>query len=135
VTDLPPRIVLYDGVCGLCHRTVNLLLRIDRKRAFRFAPLQGETAERLKATHPEIPRDLDSVVYVEDGRVYLRSRAFFHAAKHLGWPWRMAYWLRWIPAPLADLLYHVVARMRYRVFGRYDTCRMPTTADRQLLLP
>ena len=133
--DLPPRIVLYDGVCGLCHRTVKLLLRLDRRRAFRFAPLQGETAARLKALHAEIPADLDSVVYVEEGRVHLRSRAFVMAARHLPYPWKLGYALRFIPARLADVLYNLVARVRYRVFGKYDECRLPSAEDRQCLLP
>jgi predicted DCC family thiol-disulfide oxidoreductase YuxK len=133
--ELPPRIVLYDGVCGLCNKTVTLLLRIDRRHAFHYAPLQGETAARLKAMHPAIPADLDSVVYVEEGRVYLRSRAFVMAARHLPYPWKLAYWMRWIPAPVADLLYNFVARIRYRVFGKYDACRLPSADDRKRLLP
>lgn len=133
--SLPPRIVLYDGVCGLCSRAVQFLLRVDRDRAFTFAPLQGETADRLRARHPEIPADLDSVVYVEGGRVSLRSRAFVHAARHLPYPWKLGSWLWIIPRFLADLAYRFIARIRYRVFGKHDTCQIPAPEHRARFLP
>ena len=132
---LPPRVVLYDGVCGLCHRSVAWLLARDRDRRLHFAPLQGETAARLRALHPAIPTDLDSVVYVEEGRVHLRARAFLHAARYLSRPWRWAYHLRWMPRFLVDPFYWLIARTRYRLFGKLDTCQVPDVADRSRLLP
>ncbi len=131
---LPPRIVLYDGVCGLCNRTVRWLMKRDRGRLW-YAPLQGETAATLRARHPRIPVALDSVVLVEDGRVHLRSKVFLHAARHLSRPWRWAYALRWLPGFLLDPLYWLVAKLRYRLFGKYDTCRLPSTDERDRLLP
>lgn len=133
--SLPHYIVLYDGVCGLCNHVVQWLLVKDRDRRLYFAPLQGETAAYLRSIHPEIPGELDSVVYIEPGRVHLRSKVFLYAARHLGRPWRWAYWFRWLPAFPLDLLYRLVARIRYRVWGKYDTCRLPTTEDRARLLP
>ena len=133
--QLPPYLVLYDGVCGLCSRTVVWLLARDGERRLAFAPLQGETAARLRALHPEIPLDLDTVVYLEPGGVHLRSRAFLHAARHLDPPWRWAFRLRWLPAPPLDLLYRLVARIRYRVWGRYDACRVPEGVDPGRFLP
>ncbi|HEU4382952.1 MAG TPA: DCC1-like thiol-disulfide oxidoreductase family protein [Anaeromyxobacteraceae bacterium] len=132
---LPPYLVLYDGVCGLCSRMVVWLLERDRERRLAFAPLQGETAARLRALHPEIPSELDTVVYLEPAGVHLRSRAFLHAARHLEPPWRWAYGLRWLPAAPLDLLYRLVARIRYRVWGRYDSCRVPDRADPARFLP
>lgn len=132
---MPPRIVLYDGVCGLCHRLVRWLMAHDTTGRLHYAPLQGETAARLRAIHPAIPADLDSVVYVEEGRVYLRSKAFVHVARHLGRPWRWAYHVRWLPARVLDPLYFLVARTRYRVFGKLDTCQVPTAEHRERVLP
>jgi predicted DCC family thiol-disulfide oxidoreductase YuxK len=128
-------IVLYDGVCGLCHRAVAWLVAHDRERRLWFAPLQGETAARLRAAHPEIPGDLDSVVLVEGGRVHLRSQVFLRGARHLAWPWRLGWWLRWLPPALLDPAYRAVARVRYRVFGRFEACRVPAAADRARFLP
>ena len=132
---LPPFIVLYDGVCGLCSRAVAWLIARDEERHLAFAPLQGETAAYLRKLHPEIPSDLDSVVYLEPGGLHLRSKAFLHASRHLGRPWRWAYWLRWLPAFPLDLSYRLVARIRYRVWGRYDACRAPAGANPGRLLP
>lgn len=132
---LPARLVLYDGVCGLCDRSVQFLLRVDRDRALMFAPLQGETAAGLRARHPEIPANLDSVVFVEGERVYLRSRAFVRLSRYLPYPWRLVSWLWVVPALLADLGYGVVARLRYRVFGKLEACRVPGPDERARFLP
>ncbi len=127
--------MLYDGVCGLCHRSVAWLLEHDRDEKLHYAPLQGETTARLRALHPDIPTDLSSVVYVEDGRVHVRSKAFLHVARYLRWPWRLGHALRWLPAFLIDPLYGFVARRRYRWFGHFDECRLPTQAERHRMLP
>ena len=133
-TNTPGPLVLYDGECGLCHRSVRFMLARDGGRVW-YAPLQGETAARLRARHPEIPQTLESVVLVEHGRVHLRSKAFLYVARYLDPPWRWAYALRWLPAALLDLAYNGIARVRYRVWGRLDRCRVPTTDERAKLLP
>jgi predicted DCC family thiol-disulfide oxidoreductase YuxK len=132
---LPPRIVLYDGVCGFCNATIQWLLRHDHEGSLRFAALQGDTAARLRAAHPEIPADIDTIVFVDEGRVALRSRASFALARHLPAPWR---WIRafgWLPAPLTDIAYNAVAAVRYRIWGRYDTCPIPLPEQRARFLP
>jgi predicted DCC family thiol-disulfide oxidoreductase YuxK len=131
---LPGPTVLYDGECGLCHFAVKFLIERDRHQLW-YAPLQGETAAMLRAEHPEIPPTLESVVLVDGGKVYLRSKAFLHGARYLTRPWRWAYHLRWLPAFLLDLIYKVIARIRYRVWGKFDACTIPTTEQRAHLLP
>jgi predicted DCC family thiol-disulfide oxidoreductase YuxK len=128
-------IVLYDGVCGLCSKTVRFLLAHDQRRVLRFAPLQGETAAALRQRHPEIPSDLATVVYLTGGRVHLRSKAFLHVARHLDRPYRWLYHLRWLPAALLDPFYRLIARIRYRVWGRSDACQVPSPDARAQLLP
>ena len=132
--ELPPHIILYDGVCGLCAKSVRWLVKRDRGR-LHYAPLQGDTAARLRRLHPTIPEALESVVLVDRGKVYLRSKAFLHVSRHLTRPWRWAYAFRWFPAFLLDPLYRLVARLRYRIWGKTDACRLPTTHERQRLLP
>lgn len=131
---IPGPVVLYDGVCGLCNRAVTFLLKRDGGSLW-YAPLQGETAARLRAEHPQIPETLESVVLVDGGHVYLRSKAFLYGAQYLTRPWRWAYLVRWLPAILLDLIYRVIARIRYRVWGKYDACTLPTTDHRARLLP
>jgi predicted DCC family thiol-disulfide oxidoreductase YuxK len=117
--------LFYDGHCGLCHRAVKFVLRHDRSgRAFRFAPLQGETfrarvAEDRRAGLPD-----SVVVLTRDGELLVRSDAFLHTFRRLGGGWRvLAAILSVVPRGLRDLVYDFVARIRYRVFGkREDRC-------------
>jgi predicted DCC family thiol-disulfide oxidoreductase YuxK len=127
-------IVLYDGTCGLCHRLVRWIMRHEREPVLQFAPLQGETAAALRARFPNIPGNIDTVVLVDDDRAYLRSKAILRSTRYLHAPWRWAYALRWLPAPLLDLGYRVVAAVRYRLFGRADACEVPAPAQRARFL-
>jgi predicted DCC family thiol-disulfide oxidoreductase YuxK len=117
--------LFYDGHCGLCHRAVKFVLKHDRGgRAFRFAPLQGETflvrvaAERRSGLPDSV------VVLTRDGELLVRSAAFLHIFRRLGGGWRvLAAVLSVLPRGLRDLAYDFVARIRYRVFGkREDLC-------------
>jgi len=127
-------IVLYDGVCGLCHRSIRFLLRNDREGILRFAPLQGPTAERLRGQFRQIPETLQSVVLIEANTVYLRSKAFLVVSRHLRYPWKVASWFRWMPGWLLDPFYWLIARLRYRIFGRYDTCALPAPGEQERFL-
>jgi predicted DCC family thiol-disulfide oxidoreductase YuxK len=111
------------------------LVNADKKRAFRYAPLQGPTAEAARAALQGFPKDLDTVVYVEDGKLYVRANAYFAAAKHLPLPWRAATWLRWLPNWLTDRAYGLIAERRYALFGKYESCRVPSVEERGLFLP
>jgi predicted DCC family thiol-disulfide oxidoreductase YuxK len=127
--------VLYDGVCGLCNRVVAWLLAHDREERLLFTPLQGETAGRLRALHDGLPEGLDSIALVDSGTVYLRSMALLRAARFLDRPWRWAFRLRWLPARPLDLLYGAIARVRYRIWGRFESCPLPSSAQRHRFLP
>jgi len=128
-------LVLYDGTCGLCARSVRFILRTERDHALRFAPLQGETAAALRARYPAIPQTIDTVVYIDGDRAHLRSKAFLHLARHLRAPWRWAYAVRWLPALVLDLGYRLIAALRYRLFGTVDACELPSPANRGRFLP
>lgn len=131
---LPPDLILYDGQCGLCNRTVRRLVSIDRDRRFRYASLQGELGTRLRAERDDIPDGLDSFVYLQGGVARLRSSAFVHAARRLRYPWKALSWLWIVPWFLRDLVYRLIARIRYRVWGHYDQCRIPAPEERELFL-
>lgn len=130
---LPGPVILYDGTCGLCHWAVRWLMRRDRGN-LHYAPLQGDTATALRARFP-IPATLESVVLVDGDRMHLRSKVFLHGAKYLTRPWRWLRFFRWLPAFVLDPLYWVVAKVRYRLFGQYDSCRLPSVEERARLLP
>lgn len=133
-------VILYDGVCGLCDRYVQFVLARDRQRRFRFAPLQGPFAAEALSRHglrgPDAP---DSMVLVEGPlgareRVRLRSDAVLAIAAGLGGAWRLTGVLRLIPRFARDAVYAVVARVRYRLFGRLDRCALPPAGSRDRFL-
>ncbi|HTL33277.1 MAG TPA: DCC1-like thiol-disulfide oxidoreductase family protein [Kofleriaceae bacterium] len=128
-------IVLYDGTCGLCHKSVKWILRHEADHDIQFAPLQGPTAADLRTKHPEIPQNVDTVVLVEGGRARLRSKAFMYVSRHLRRPWRWGYGFRWMPGFLLDLGYRFIAAIRYRIWGRADMCDLPSPEHRVRFLP
>lgn len=127
------KIIFFDGVCGLCNKTVNFLMRIDKRQNLKFAPLQGQTAQgRLPA---EIIEDLNTLIFYENGKLSNRSTAVLRAIKAIGGFWRLLYVFIIIPSPMRDWIYKTVAKNRYKWFGKHDTCRMPTSEERGRLLP
>ena len=128
-------VMLYDGDCGLCARSVLWILDHERDQEIRFAPLQGLTAARLRQSYPRIPEAIEGVVFVAGGHAHLRSKAILHAARHLRAPWRWGYAMRWVPGIAFDLGYRLVAAVRFRIWGRADACRMVTAEQRTRFLP
>lgn len=132
-------VLLYDGPCVFCDRTVKLVLRWDRAGTIRFTPLQGRFAEGLARRHPELAR-IDSLVLVEHAgdpareRVYVRSAGALRVAHHLGRAWRAAGMLGLVPGPLRDWAYDTFARHRYQIFGQFDACPIPSPAVRSRLI-
>ena len=133
--ELPPLLVLYDGSCGFCNAVVRSLLRSDPSGKLFYAPLQGETADYLRSLHPRIPQQAASFVFYEHKQVYLRSQAFERLSRHLPYPWRFGTWLKVVPRFVADLAYRLFARIRYRVFGKYESCPVPEQNVRDRFLP
>ncbi len=126
-------ILFFDGVCGLCNRVVDFVLRNDHRGRVRFAPLQGSTAQsRL----PARDRDhLDTVVFIEGERITRRSTAVVRLLSHLGGIWTVLAWLLWlIPLPLRDVGYRLVSKLRYQLFGKKETCRLPAPDERARFL-
>jgi predicted DCC family thiol-disulfide oxidoreductase YuxK len=128
-------LVLFDGVCSLCNHSVDFLLRHDRSGRLRFASLQGEMGSRVGVVFSHPTAQLDSIVFVESGRLYTHSTAALRLIPYLAWYWQVCR-LGWLmPRALRDWLYGIVARNRYRWFGTLETCRMPTSETRARLLP
>ncbi|MBA2544937.1 MAG: DUF393 domain-containing protein [Deltaproteobacteria bacterium] len=128
-------VMLYDGVCGLCAKSVRWILHHERDHAIRFAPLQGPTAAAMRAKFPRIPVALSTVVFHDGERVHLRSKAFLHMTKHLRAPWSWLHAFRWWPAVLGDIGYRIIAALRYRMFGKADICEIPSPEHRARFLP
>ena len=133
-------IILYDGVCGLCNRLVQFLLKHDKEGRLRFASLQSDFAEKVLKRHGFDAKDLDTVHVVENydqpgERVRQRSDAILRAGRELGGFWGASSSIaRIVPRPLRDLVYRLVATNRYRVFGKYDSCMLPDANQRSRFL-
>jgi predicted DCC family thiol-disulfide oxidoreductase YuxK len=133
-------IILYDGVCGLCDRLVRFTLQRDTNGRFRFASLQSNFTARILQRHALDPHDLNTVYLVEDcdrpgERLLARSDAVVSILRQLGGAWRVtAALLRVVPRWLRDWGYKMVARNRYRIFGRSDTCLLPEAKYRDRFL-
>jgi len=135
MTELPPHLLFYDGVCAMCNGIVKRMLRVDQGRVFHFAPLQGETAELARKLHPSFPIEIETLVYVRRGELFLRSRAAALAMKEMPYPAKALSWFRFLPPWLSDFFYGIVARTRYRVFGKYEHCPLPPAEHRERFLP
>jgi predicted DCC family thiol-disulfide oxidoreductase YuxK len=138
---LPGPVVFVDGVCNVCEWAVRFLMDRDADGILSFAAQQGETAASLADEVPAFPTSLSTVVLAEpdatSGQVRLttRSAAIVRALELAGGSPRLARAMRLVPGPLRDVVYAVVVRVRYRVFGKKDACRLPTAEERGRLLP
>lgn len=126
-------IIFFDGRCPFCHRAVRMLIALDRREVLRFAPLQGETAERY--LDREARESLSTLIYrAPGGEQAQKSRAFLNALQHLGEVRaRSARLLEVLPTAVRDWLYDVVAENRYDWFGQYEACRLPEGDDQRFL--
>lgn len=118
-------IVVFDAQCLLCSSWVKFLLRFDRRGVFRFASIQGAAGQALLAAAGLSVDGLQTLLLVDGKRNWQHTGAILRVLHALGWPWRLA-WLLWVvPAPARDAAYRLVARNRYRLFGRSEACLMP----------
>ena len=124
-------VLLYDGVCGFCNRTVQLILAHDKHGTLRFAALQSTYGKALVARH-SILRNVDSLVFIETSPganeecVFIRSSAVLRVAMYLGGRWKLLCVLSIIPRPLRDFFYDLFAKYRYTLFGKHDSCLIPS---------
>ena len=126
-------IVYFDGYCGLCNNFIDFLFEEDRHDILKFSPIQGDTAAK---NFPEGElQQFDSIGFARDGKLYFKSTAALMILRQIGGIWRLLWVFRFVPAPLRNLAYDIVAANRYKWFGKHETCRMPTPEERAKLLP
>ena len=120
------RVVLFDGVCTLCNGWARFLIEQDSEQRFRLASVQSPQGQALLAW-AGLPTDhFDSMALVENGQMLLRSDAVLRVLAQLPGAWRYLAWLRVVPRPLRDWCYDRIALNRYRLFGRYEQCLLPS---------
>lgn len=122
-------IIVFDGICALCNGWVDFLLARDHRQRYRFAAMQGAAGRRLLATHGLDPDAPASFLLLDGQGAHTDTDAIARVLSGLGGVWRLAALGRLLPRALRDRLYRIVARNRYRLFGRRDACRMPDAHD------
>lgn len=127
-------LVLFDGVCNFCNSSINFVIDHDSQKRFKFASLQSEVGQQYLAQFSRNKKDFDSVLLVKNGRVFEKSDAALHIARHLDGAWKWLYFLRWVPRVVRDMIYDLVAKNRYRIFGKSDACRLPNPELRERFL-
>ncbi len=124
--DPSKKTILFDGVCNLCNSAVNFIIDRDVNNRFLFAPLQSSVGQQLLETHHLPATFLNSLILVDQDRVYQKSTAALRIAKGLRFPWPLCYVFIGVPAFVRDFVYQIIAKYRYRLFGKSDTCRYPS---------
>lgn len=124
--------IFFDGVCGLCNGFINFIIKIDKRQVFTFSPLQSEFAK--KHIPEQHIKDLTSVIYLKDGQQFSKSKAVIEILCDIGGPWKLAAIGRSIPSAIQNKAYDLVAANRYKLFGKKETCRLPTPEERERFL-
>lgn len=120
-------IVLFDGLCNLCSSSVQFLLTYNRKKNLHFASLQSPFAKNLLQQLNIPMEDLSTIIFVQNEKVYTKSSAVFELSKHLTYPWKAIHYFAFLPSPISNWFYDLIARNRYHWFGRKKKCMIPKT--------
>ena len=125
-------VIFFDGVCGLCNGFVDFVISQDKKKIFLFSPLQSDYA--VNHLPPQYTKDLTSVVLMINGEILSKTNAVLRVMEELGGAWKLLALSRHLPLSFRNRMYDMVASNRYRIFGKKETCRLPTEDERQRFL-
>ncbi len=130
----PKTILLFDGVCNLCNGYINFIIKRMKSDTVRFGTLQSESGQELLEKNGLSPHELDTVVLIQNGKLYTKSDVAFRLAKEMSGGWPMFSVLLVIPKFLRDGIYDIISRNRYRWFGKQASCMIPTPELKKLFL-
>ncbi len=130
----PNSLILFDGVCNFCNYWVNFAIKYNPKKDLFFSPLQSDYAQQQLVAHHVGISNLSSVVFIHNNKVYTQSSAALAICKHLQYPYRAFYIFIVIPKFIRDFVYNIIAKNRYRWFGKANSCIMPTAELKQRFL-
>lgn len=125
MSDIMEGVILFDGLCNLCDGGVQFIIKRDSKCHFKFASLQSETGQVLLQKYG-ISTKIDSMILIENKKVYIKSRAAIQISRYLDGHWKYLSLFRILPPFLSDFLYDIVAKNRYKWFGKKESCMLPT---------
>lgn len=119
-------IIIFDGVCNFCNGAVNFIIKRDSKRIFKFAPMQSEIAQTFMSKHQIHDIGYDTFILIKNDKCYLRTNAALEITKDLDGYWFMFRVFKIVPSKIRDYIYNLLARNRYRLFGKRAVCMMPS---------
>ncbi len=119
-------IILFDGICNFCNSSINFVIDHDPEKHFKFAPLQSEIGQEILTQFHKNTKDFDSVILLKNNQLYEKSEAALEITKHLSGFWKYLSVFKILPTFFLNFFYDIIAKNRYRIFGKADSCRMPT---------
>lgn len=123
------KIIIFDGICGFCNKSIDILIKLDTQKIFQYTSLQGEFVKTL-----DIDPEIDSIIFYEDGSLYYKSTAILKIFRSLGGIWIFTQFFYIVPRVLRDFIYDVIAKYRYSIFGKMQSCRMPKEGEQELFI-
>ncbi|HEX3074145.1 MAG TPA: DCC1-like thiol-disulfide oxidoreductase family protein [Ignavibacteriales bacterium] len=126
-------VILFDGVCGLCNKFVDLIIKLDRREIFRYAPLQSNAGIELQKKYCKESLHTDTIILI-DGSCHIKAFAVRRILRQVKLLYPIFLISNLLPAFAVNLIYDAIARSRYKVFGKYPVCRVPTEKERKLFL-
>lgn len=120
------KIILFDGVCNLCNNSVTFIIKRDKKDIFRYAALQSEIGKELTKKFSIDASKTDSIILIDGKKAYVKSSAALRIARHLNGGYPLLYGFLILPAFIRNFFYDIIARNRYKWFGKKDSCMIPT---------
>jgi predicted DCC family thiol-disulfide oxidoreductase YuxK len=126
-------IILFDGVCNLCNSSVQFIIKRDPMGHFNFASLQSEIGQKLVEQYG-IPKGIESIIYIENNKVFIKSSAALRISRKLNGYWRYLTILSILPSSFRDFFYDVIAKNRYKWFGKKESCLLPTKETKKRFL-
>lgn len=127
-------VIIFDGVCHLCNASVNFVMIHDRRRRFRYTANQMAAGQKILRENGIDPAQIETVFLYENNKLYSKSTAALRIARKLGFPYNLAFGFMIVPAFIRNIVYDLIARNRYKWFGKKETCRLPTAEERSLFL-
>lgn len=125
LTGKMDKMILFDGLCNLCNDSVQFIIKHDKLGVFKFASLQSESGKALLRKYNLLSSNIDSIVFIRDNRYYLKSTAVIYILKDLRGGWGLLFGFIVIPRFIRDFFYDLIAKTRYKLFGKKESCMLP----------
>ena len=129
MTSTNSYIILFDGICNFCNYWVDFIIKRDKDKTLKFATLQSDAGKKIANQFSIVNKNIDSIIFIKGGNYFARSDAVLEIAKELKSVWKKLYLLKVIPRHLRNFIYDLIAKYRYAIFGKRNSCRVPTSEE------